>query len=269
MSVRRSRSNSRSRAGRDADDARPPNALLMLLEGRAPLEFFSLFAALPWLARLPRGDGHPVMVFPGMAASDITTVPLRRYLASLGYVTQAWGQGLNFGPRPGVLERSGDDIRALADKYGQPVSLIGWSLGGIYARELAKLHAAESRCVITLGTPFTGHPKATNAWRIYELLSRSKVGDADLMAEIRKPPPVPTTSIYTRTDGIVAWQCSVETPGPMAENIEVQASHVGLGVNPLALYALADRLAQPEGEWRPFERSGVRRLLYPDPQRST
>src|SRR6478736_3485067 len=97
MSVRRSRFNARSRGGRDRDDPRPPNALLMLLEGRAPLEFLSLFAALPWLARLPRGDGHPVLVFPGMAASDITTVPLRRFLAGLGYVTRAWGQGLNFG----------------------------------------------------------------------------------------------------------------------------------------------------------------------------
>ena len=119
------------------------------------------------------------MVFPGMGASDVTTVPLRRYLRSLGYVTQAWGQGFNFGPRPGVIERAADDMRALAERHGQPVSLIGWSLGGIYARELAKMHPEATRCVITLGTPFTGHPKATNAWRIYELLSRSKVGDAE------------------------------------------------------------------------------------------
>ena len=263
MSLRRSRSNAVPRVGRDRDDPRPPNALLLLLEGRAPLEFLSLFAALPWLARLPRGDGHPVMVFPGMAASDVTTLPLRRYLAGLGYVTRAWGQGLNFGPRPGVLERCADDIRALADKHGEPVSLIGWSLGGIYARELAKLHPTESRCVITLGTPFTGHPKATNAWRIYELLSRSKIGDSvELMAEIRKPPPVPTTSIYSRSDGIVSWRCSLNAPSPLAENIEVHASHVGLGMNPLSLYAIADRLAQPVGAWRSFDASGARRWFF-------
>jgi pimeloyl-ACP methyl ester carboxylesterase len=261
MPYRRSRS-SASRVNREADDPRPPNALLMLLEGRAPIEFFSLFAALPWLARLPRGDGHPVLVFPGMAASDITTVPLRRYLSSLGYVTRAWGQGLNFGPRPGVLDRSADDIRTLADKHGQPVSLIGWSLGGIYARELAKLHPTLTRCVVTLGTPFTGHPKATNAWRIYELLSGSKVGDAELMAAIRKPPPVPTTSIYSRSDGIVSWRCSLNDPGPLVENIEVPASHVGMGTNPLALYAVADRLAQPIGQWRRFDVSGARRWFF-------
>jgi pimeloyl-ACP methyl ester carboxylesterase len=262
MSLRRSRSNARSRVGSDRDDARAPNAVLMLLEGRAPIEFLSLVAALPWLAQLPRGDGHPVIVFPGMAASDITTVPLRRYLASLGYVTRAWGQGLNFGPRPGVLERCADDIRALADEQGQPVSLIGWSRGGIYARELAKLHPSETRCVITLGTPFTGHPKATNAWRIYELLSRSKVGDAALMAEIRKPPPVPTTSIYSRSDGVVSWRCSLNDAGPLVENIEVPASHVGMGANPFVLYAVADRLAQPIGQWRRFDVSGARRWFF-------
>ncbi|MDQ6639395.1 MAG: alpha/beta hydrolase [Pseudomonadota bacterium] len=260
MPFRRARSTASPRLDREA--SRAPNALLMLLEGRAPMEFFSLFAALPWLARLPRGDGHPVLVFPGMGASDITTLPLRRYLKGLGYVTQAWGQGLNFGPRPGVLERSAADVRALAEKHGQPVSLIGWSLGGIYARELAKMQPALTRCVITLGTPFTGHPKATNAWRIYELLSRSKVGDPDLMAEIRKAPPVPTTSIYSRSDGVVSWRCSLNDPGPLVENIEVPASHVGMGTNPLALYAVADRLAQPIGHWHRFDVSGTRRWFF-------
>lgn len=263
MTLRRSRSSASTRVSRDRAGPRAPNAFLMMLEGRAPIELFSLIAAMPWLARLPRGDGHPVLVFPGMGASDITTVPLRRYLSGLGYVTQAWGQGLNFGPRPGVLERSADDIQALADKHGQPVSLVGWSLGGIYARELAKLHPTLTRCVITLGTPFTGHPKATNAWRVYELLSRSKVdADSDLIAQIRKPPPVPTTSIYSRSDGIVSWRCSLNDPGPLVENIEVPASHVGMGANPLALYAVADRLAQPIGQWQRFSVSGARRWFF-------
>ena len=108
---------SAARAQRTRDDPRPPSALLMLLEGRAPMEFFSLVAALPWLYNLPRGDGHPVLVYPGMGTSDITTLALRRYLQSLGYVTQAWGQGLNFGPRPGVIERAAADIHALAERH--------------------------------------------------------------------------------------------------------------------------------------------------------
>jgi pimeloyl-ACP methyl ester carboxylesterase len=233
----------------------------MLLEGRAPLELAALVAARSWLSRLPRGDGHPVLVFPGMGASDLTTLPLRRFLQRLGYVTQAWGQGFNFGPRPGVIERAGADLQSLADRYGRPVSLIGWSLGGIYARELAKRHPAASRCVVTLGTPFTGHPKATNAWRIYELLTGSRIGDST-MAEIGKAPPVPTTSIYSRSDGIVSWRCSLNDVGPLAENIAVHSSHVGMGLNPLALYAVADRLAQPIDQWRTFDASGARRWFF-------
>jgi pimeloyl-ACP methyl ester carboxylesterase len=234
----------------------------MFLEGRAPLEYLSLFATFPWLRSLPRGDGHPVLVFPGMGANDVTTWPLRGFLQSLGYVTQAWGQGLNFGPKRGVLERCADDIRALSQRTGQPVSLIGWSLGGIYAREMAKELPSMTRCVVTLGTPFTGHPKATNVWRIYEWMTGSRVGDPALMAQIRTPPPLPTTSIYSRTDGIVSWRCSLNEPSPLTENIEVHASHVGMGMNPLALYAVADRLAQPIGHWHPFDATGARRWFY-------
>ena len=243
-------------------DARPPGALLMLLEGRAPIEYLSSLAATPWLRNLPRGDGHAAMVFPGMGANDVTTLPLRSFLRSLGYVTQAWGQGFNLGPRSGVLERCAADLRALAERSGKPVSLIGWSLGGIYAREMAKKHPEIARCVITLGTPFTGHPRSTNAWRIYEWMTGTRVGDGRIMDEIRKPPPVPTTSVYSRTDGIVSWRCSLNEPGPLAENIEVHASHVGMGANPLALYAIADRLAQPLGRWQPFDVSGARRWFF-------
>jgi len=241
---------------------RPPGPLLMLLEGRAPLEYLSMLAVFPWLRRLPRGDGHPVMVFPGLGANDATTWPLRGFLRSLGYVTQAWGQGFNAGPRVGVLDRCAADIRNLADRTGEPVSLLGWSLGGLYAREMAKEHPEITRCVITLGTPFTGHPRDTNAWRVYEWLTGTSVSDPDVMAQVRIAPPVPTTSIFSRSDGIVAWRCSLNEPGPLAENVEVPASHVGMGMNPAALYAIADRLAQPIGQWRPFEVSGARRWFF-------
>jgi pimeloyl-ACP methyl ester carboxylesterase len=244
------------------DAPRPPGPLLLLLEGRAPLEYFSMLAAFPWLRRLPRGDGHPVMVFPGLGANDATTWPLRGFLRSLGYVTQAWGQGFNAGPRVGVLERCAADIRALAERTGEPVSLLGWSLGGLYAREMAKELPDLTRCVITLGTPFTGHPRDTNAWRVYEWLTGTRVDDPKLMDEVRVAPPVPTTSIFSRSDGIVAWHCSINPPGPLVENVEVPASHVGMGMNPTALYAIADRLAQPPGAWKPFEASGARRWFF-------
>ena len=248
-----------------ADPERPPSPLLVMLEGRVPLEGLAFLASLPWLRSLPRGDGHAVLVFPGMGTNDLTTIPLRRVLARLGYRTGAWGQGLNFGPRKGVLRRCADSVRALADRHGGPVSLVGWSLGGLYAREVAKELPDLTRCVVTLGTPFAGHPKATNAWRIYQILSGQSVHDPALQARLRTAPPVPTTSIYSRTDGVVSWRCSLNEPGPIAENIEVHGSHLGLGINPLVLYALADRLAQPAGQWKPFDASGVRRWFFPAP----
>jgi hypothetical protein len=123
--------------------------------------------------------------------------------------------------------------------------------------------------VITMGSPFTGHPKASNAWRIYELVTGTRIGAAEVHEPLRVTPPVPTTSIYSRSDGVVAWHCCVETIGPLTENVEVEASHLGLGVNPLAWYAIADRLSQPEGAWRPFDRSvGLRPWLFRDPARA-
>lgn len=244
------------------DDLRAPNAFLFALEGRAPWEYAALLAATPWLRKLPRGDGHPVLVFPGLGANDFTTGPLRRFLDELGYVTHPWAQGFNFGPRSGVLERCNETVRKLFARHARPVSLIGWSLGGLYAREMAKELADQVRCVITLGTPFTGHPRATNAWRFFELVSGQSVHDPEMMEQLRQAPPVPTTSIYSRSDGIVAWRCSVNAPSPLAENIEVHASHVGMGMNPVALYAIADRLAQPPGRWKPFEPTGARRWFF-------
>jgi pimeloyl-ACP methyl ester carboxylesterase len=249
-----------------AADIRAPGALRLALEWRAPLEYGASLMAMPLLRTAPMGDGHPVLVFPGLAASDMSTGPLRRYLRDRNYAAHKWQLGRNFGPRNGVLKGCEMLARRMREHYGRKISLIGWSLGGIYARETAKQMPDDVRCVITLGTPFAGHPRATNAWRLYEFLSGERVDAAPRnWEEIKQPPPVPTTSIYSRTDGVVAWQCSVQQDGPLTENIEVEASHVGLGVNPAVLYAVADRLAQPDGEWKRFDRSGLKRLFYKDP----
>lgn len=239
-----------------------PGAHLLALEWRAPFEAMSSVALWPLLLKGPRGDGHSVLVFPGLSAPDASTGLLRHFLRRRGYAAQRWEQGFNFGPRAGVLEACLERVHRLHRESGRKVSLLGWSLGGVYARELAKLAPDAVRCAISLGTPFTGHPKATNAWRLYELVSGGRVGEPRLMAQIRNPPPLPTTSIYSRTDGIVAWRCSINDPGPLVENIEVHASHVGMGMNPLALYAIADRLAQPIGQWKSFDASGARRWFF-------
>jgi pimeloyl-ACP methyl ester carboxylesterase len=243
-------------------EVQAPAPWLILLEGRAPWEYAAMLAALPWLKRMPAGDGHPVIVFPGLGAADMTTAPLRGLLESLGYSTYPWQQGFNFGPRKGVLDGCRDLVRRTADRHGTKVSLVGWSLGGVYAREMAKELPELSRCVITLGTPFAGHPRATNAWRFYELVSGQNVHDPAMLEQIRSLPSVPTTSIYTKTDGVVAWQNCINESAPHAENIEVHASHVGMGLNPLALYAIADRLRQDPAHWKRFDARGARRWFF-------
>ncbi len=250
----------------------PPSFALLALEFRAPWEFGAVLPAWPALQRAPRGDGHTVLVFPGLSASDASTVPLRRYLGSLGHDTEGWNQGFNFGPRAGVLERAKRDVRQACEATGRKVSLVGWSLGGVYARELAKELPECVRCVITLGTPFSGHPKSTNAWRLYELTSGRDIDREHAQFDLPQAPPVPTSSIYSRTDGVVAWQGSIQRHDhPAVENIEVVASHFGIGLNPSAWFAVADRLAQPEEGWQPFDRFGLlglKGLIYPDPHRA-
>ena len=236
------------------------------LEARAGFELGAgLAAALPLLAVSPRGDGHPVLVFPGLAGSDLSTRPLRHWLRALGYHVHGWKLGRNLGLRDDLMAASLARIRDLCERHGQRVSLIGQSLGGIYARELAKQASDDVRLVITLGTPFTGGARSTNAWRLYEALNGREHLDPRLRAGVREAPPVPTTSIYSRSDGVVAWQCSVQPDSMRTENIEIDASHIGMAVNPLVLHAIADRLAQPEGAWQPFARNGLRAFAYRAP----
>lgn len=247
----------------------PPSRLLLLAEVRAVWEAGAALAMWPLLQLTPRGDGHPVLVLPGLVASDSSTGILRRYLNGRGYNAQGWGMGRNLGPREGVEQGMYDLLTKLYEESdGQKVSIVGWSLGGVYARLLATAHPAMVRNVITLGSPFSGSARSTRAWRVYEGVSGQSSVDPKRMKHVSPTPPVPTTSIFSRSDGIVAWQCSVEKNGPQSENIEVVASHIGLGAHPAVLYALADRLAQPEADWKPFNRGLLGPLVYPDPSRA-
>lgn len=245
-----------------------PNLFKLALEGRAFWEFGASIVSWPMLRQSPRGDQHPVIVYPGLVAGDFSTAPIRRFLQDLGYCVYGWDQGLNYGPRDGVIETASALVQKVADQHGQAVSLIGWSLGGIYARELAKLHPNITRCVITMGSPFAGDPRSTNAWRLFKLTSPNVSIDQHSQAQLKLAPKAPTTSVYSRTDGIVPWQCSVQQPqaGHLTENIEVHASHFGIGLNPLTWYAVADRLAQMPGKWRAFDLSGARSVFFKAPQ---
>ncbi len=247
-----------------------PKKSLLFMEGRAIPELFGFAAALPTLAALaPRGNGQPVLVLPGLTANDASTVALRRFLKGKGFAAHGWKMGLNFGPRPGVEAGLIDLVNSLHEQYDQKVSIVGWSLGGIYARQLGKLLPEKVRQVISLGSPFAGLPRATNAWRVYETVSGERAtahhADHHMGGAISKAPPVPTTAIYSKTDGICSWQNCIEADTPLTENIEVKGSHCGLGHHPAAVYAIADRLSQPEGAWKRFDRSGFRSVIYPAP----
>ncbi len=248
--------------------ARPPHRLLMLAEGRAVFELASFYATRHLLAALPKGDGHPVLVLPGFMASDSSTAPMRRLLKDLGYQAHAWGLGRNVRVDTARVRQMEELLLQINHKTGQKVSIVGWSLGGVFARELAKLHPEAVRQVISLGSPISDDRNHTNATRLFEYLNGK---DPEPIREGRfqdlgKAPPVPTTSILTRTDGIVHWRGSVQHPDlghAQTENIEVHASHVGLGVNPSVMIALADRLAQPEGTWVPFKPKLPQRWMFP------
>lgn len=243
---------------------KPPSKWLLLAEGRAAGEFALSVAALPLLATAPRGDGHTVLVLPGFLTSDISTEFLRGYLRGLGYDAVGWELGRNLGGLYRMREGLRGKLRQAA-RHGRRVSVIGWSLGGVYARDLALAHPELIRGIITLGSPFSRDLRANNVGTLYDRVSGETPEQApgiDLAA-LTGPMPVPTTSIWSRTDGVVAWQTSVVQPKPDAENIEVLgASHFGLGANPAVLWAIADRLAQPEGAWRAFGRGGPLGVAY-------
>jgi len=267
MSARREHPRAmRNRTAQDPEPLAAPGWGKVALEARAPAELGAGLLSLLIAHRLPRGDGQPVVVFPGLAASDTSTLLLRQFARRLGYPGYGWAQGFNVGPRHGVLAGCRERVLEIAEKYGRKVSLVGWSLGGVYAREVAKLHPDLVRQVITLGSPFAGHPRATNAYPLFRLLSGHRADDPRLIERLHEPPPVPSTSIYSRSDGVVHWRCSVQRQGRGVENIEVSASHFGIGFNPLALYAVADRLAQAEGRWRPFRREGLHGVFFRGPQ---
>ncbi|MCR2835054.1 esterase/lipase family protein [Parerythrobacter lacustris] len=250
--------------------ARPPSRLLTLAEpGRAMAELASFYALRPMMAALPRGDGHGVLVLPGFMASDTSTKPMRQLLDSLGYESAGWGLGRNVRVDNARIESMLTGADELFERTGRKISIVGWSLGGVFARELAKLAPEKVRLVISLGSPISDDRNHTNARRLFEYLNGNEpepMKDGNF-AKLGEAPPVPTTSILTKTDGVVHWRGSVQFPGDanhgQTENIEVHASHCGLGVNPLVMFAIADRLAQKEGTWKPFKARGLAALLFP------
>lgn len=239
----------------DADHAHAPRPHLWVREGLTGLELAQSAASRRYLAGLPSGDGHPVLVLPGFLAGASSTHFLRGFLRSKGYRVFDWGQGRNMGVRQGLRGRLTARLDHITDRTGEPISIIGWSAGGIYAREIAREDPDRVRSVITMGTPMRGNLRATAAWPAYTLLNRGH-NAVDLTPEVlgtrAEPLSVPTTCIYSRFDGIVAWELCTSLPAPTTENVEVRSTHLGFGHHRKTLGVVADRLAQPAGEWRPY-----------------
>jgi pimeloyl-ACP methyl ester carboxylesterase len=248
-----------------ADAGAPPSWLYVTDPARAVGELGLLIAALPLKKLLPVGDGHPVLVLPGLLADDNSTWALRRILRDLGYRVHGWRLGRNLGPTAAVVTGLQERLSRLQSQYDSAVSVIGWSLGGIYARTLARDAPSAVRQVITLGSPIRlAHERQSRADRTFNRYAHLHVVPRELPLESGVDAlPVPATSIYSRYDGIVAWQACLDLPSARAENIAVAASHLGLGHHPAVIWAVADRLAQPRGQWAPFRPPSTLRRLYP------
>lgn len=233
-------------------------------ETRAIFEWQSFFALQPLLKKLPKGDGHAVIVFPGFASSDLATKPLRKLFDDLNYDTHGWGLGYNFFFNDSLESEMVSLVKEVAKKSGGKVSLLGWSLGGLFAREVAKQCVEDVRCVISLGSPISGSQAHSNVHGIFNAIN-GEPSDIDISRalQLNQAPPVPTTSIFSKTDGIVAWEGSVQhNVDELSENVVVPASHIGLGVNPLVMMLLADRLSQPQDNWRKFKPSGLTSVFF-------
>jgi len=243
----------------------PSSWLYVTDPARAAAEYGLLMAALPLKQLLPVGDGHPVLVLPGLLADDVSTWTLRRILRDLGYRVHGWRLGRNLGPTAATVTGLENRLRDLHRRYDTPMSLIGWSLGGIYARTLARDMPATVRQVITLGSPIhLAHEGQSRARRAFDYYAHLHVVPRELPLEYGLDAlPVPATSIYSRCDGIVAWQACLDGHSARAENIAVLSSHFGFGHHPAVIWAVADRLAQPHGRWAPFRPPRALRPLYP------
>jgi pimeloyl-ACP methyl ester carboxylesterase len=242
-----------------------PSLRHLLTEGRTLVELAAMGATLPILMRAPQGDGHPVMVLPGFMASDISTKPLRSFLARKGYQAKGWDLGRNLGTQivggqQVLSDQLLNKVIELSVIHDAKVSLVGWSLGGVLAREIARIIPDCVRQVVTLGSPFNGPSgSASPVEGIFELINGNLAqNNPDIIKQMAMPPPVPTSALYSKSDGIAHWKACMHHhfgDHQEAENIRVRGSHTGLGHNPQVVWIVANRLAQAENNWQPYSSS--------------
>lgn len=221
-----------------------PSFLEVAKELLTPLEFAHLAVSLPSLSQQPRGNGEIVLVLPGLGAGDISTLVLRNYLNWLGYSSFGWELGRNTGNLRQLLPQVSAIVSERYSQHNQPIAIIGWSLGGVIARELARALPAQVSQVITMGSPVIGGPKYTTFGRFYRgTKAELESIEAKVAEREQRPITVPLTSIYSKHDGVVGWQASIDTVNRQAEHIEVKATHLGLGISPIVFKILARKLS--------------------------
>ncbi|MDJ0698519.1 MAG: alpha/beta fold hydrolase [Woeseiaceae bacterium] len=227
--------------------ARRPRRFAALLELRAPFDWATVLLRAPQLLRAPRGDGRPVMLLPGYGTDESVMRPLGRYLEYLGYDVYDWGQGRNRGDVEGYIRQVGDRVSEIHDELGgAPLTLIGWSLGGVVARETARLYEDVVREVITLGTPIIGGPKYTAVADRFAEAGNIDLDEFEKEVHARNSVGIqqPVTSIYSKLDGVVGWRASIDIYNKQARNIEVYSSHLGIGFNGRVWRLIADILGK-------------------------
>ena len=246
-------------------DPAPPLGLLLTEPARGAWRLGQLAALAPVLAGAPRGEPHGVLVLPGLMATDASTLVLRGVLRRLGYDVVGWDLGRNVGPTARVLDGMPAALEHMAQRSGGPVSVVGWSLGGIFGRELARTRPELVRQVITLGSPFAlTDPRQSRADRTYRRYAGTHArGRVPTRAQVARPLEVPSTAVYSRRDGIVAWEACTASESQLHRNVEVRCGHLGFGVDPATLWVVADRLATPPGRQDRFVPPTALRLLYP------
>ena len=250
-------------------EVKKPGAFWLATElVRAALEYGSFLPYKYLSSTSVEGDGHPVLVLPGFMSGDMSTRPLREYINSIGYTTYGWGLGRNYGEESDI-DRLLDLTDTIYQNHRQKITIIGWSLGGIYARQIAKSRPHLIRQLMTLGSPFTGLTESNHAAWIHKIITSGKgedIIDPELLADIPKPAPVPTTAIYSKQDGIVPWEyCLEKEETATHQNIQVYGSHLGLGVNPSVIKIIVDRLQYDQYNWQKFAPQGVLEdmIVYP------
>ena len=227
-----------------AAQLQPPALLQTVCEARVVWEAAKAAIALPRLARRRGRAARPVLVIPGFFASDTHTWALRKHLADCGFCVYPWELGTNRGPRGDTLRQLANRVRTIAREHGEPVQLVGWSLGGLLARVAANRLRAHVSRVITLGSPLSGDPQCSRLSSLFERACGRRLADRGLRRLLRESRTVPVTSIFSRSDGVVAWQASAQLQGPCT-CIEVDSSHIGMVVNPQVLDLVANQLARP------------------------